>query len=154
MDPSLYEALENATVRLEMTCNGNTTGCIEFTTSFTGMTPYNYSAPFQFNDTCFHGFSTGERVPSIKVPAASPTGPTASSSLGTNYTLVLAGKADEGLPWSEGFRVGGVEKDDDFWGEWWENLHNGFEERDQDDDAGIMHALPSFILRIPVVLER
>lgn len=135
MDPSLYEALNNAVVRLNVTCNEDESGCIEFTANFTDATPYNTTAPYVFNDTCYHGFSTGERVPTVKVPAASPEGPTSASSLGSNYTIILAGKADQGLPWSEGFDTDGEEKDDEFWSEWWETTHRGYGRRVRSDDG-------------------
>lgn len=130
MDPSLYEALNNTIVRLNVTCNDDEFSCIEFTATFTDATPYSYTAPFVFNDTCYHGFSTGERAPSVKVPAASPEGPSRASSLGSNYTIILAGKADQGLPWSEGFDADGQEKDDEFWSVWWATTHKSYGGRD------------------------
>lgn len=128
MDPSLYDVLNDTTIRLNITCGVSTTSCLEFTANFTDMIPYNYTAPFEFNDTCYHGFSIGERIPSVTVPAAYPEGPSIPSWFGSNYTLVLAGKADQGLPWSEGFGDGGERKDDKFWVNWWDQINS-------DDDA-------------------
>lgn len=135
MDPSLYEALNDTTIRLNITCGvSRNTSCIEFTTNFTDATPYNYSDPYEFVDDCSHGFSSGEQVLSVSVHAASPIGPTTSASLGTGNTLILAGKADQGLPWSEGFYVNGTQKDDEFWGEWWATINTQYNE-DSDDDT-------------------
>lgn len=135
MDPSLYEVLNNTKIRLNITCSGDTNSCLEFTTNFTDATPYNYTAPLEFTDTCYHGFSTGELTRFVTVPAASPVGPTTSSTLGFNKSIILAGKADQGLPWSEGFDDAGNEKDDKFWGDWWDTTHRRYGGLNTDDDS-------------------
>lgn len=143
MDPSLYEVLSDTIIRLNVTCFSNTSSCLEFTANFTEMTPYNYTAPYTFNDTCYHGFATGERVPSVKVPAASPEGPSSPSTLASNITIILGGKADLGLPWSEGFNTDGEEKNDDFWAEWWGATHRRYGRRtssSDDDDVSALFA--------------
>lgn len=123
MDPSLYEALNDTTIRLNVTCGvDSSNGCIEFTANFTDAAPYNYTKPYEFADDCSHGFSSGEQLLSVRVHAASPVGPTTSASLSAGNTLILAGKADQGLPWSEGFHANGTRKGDEFWGEWWANI--------------------------------
>lgn len=133
MDPSLYEKLNNTVIRLNVTCD-NYVSCVEFTANFTDQSPYNYSAAFPFNDSCYHGFSSGERVPVVSVPAASPVGPTWSSSLGSNTTLILAGKADVGLPWSEGFEEDGEEKEEDGWDDWWGKRSRRYGQDNSSDD--------------------
>ncbi|CAN0093763.1 unnamed protein product, partial [Pylaiella littoralis] len=123
MDPSLYEALNDTTIRLNVTCGvDSSNGCIEFTANFTDAAPYNYTKPYEFADDCSHGFSSGEQLLSVRVHAASPVGPTTSASLSAGNTLILAGKADQGLPWSEGFHANGTRKGDEFWGEWWATI--------------------------------
>ena len=136
MDPSLYSALNETVIRLNITCGEMaSSSCVEFTASFTEATPYNYTNLYEFEDECYHGFSSGEQVPTVEVHAASPVGPTTSASLAPRSTLILAGKADQGLPWSEGFYANGSQKDDEFWGKWWTSvgLYNATGNR---DDAG------------------
>ncbi|CAN0003807.1 unnamed protein product, partial [Hapterophycus canaliculatus] len=135
MDPSMYEALENTTIRLNITCGKlDQISCVEFTVNFTEATPYNYTDPYDFVDDCSHGFSSGAQIPSVNVHAASPVGPTSSASLGTGNTLILAGKADQGLPWSEGFHANGTKKSDEFWGDWWATVDSRYNSVEEDDD--------------------
>ena len=125
MDPSLYSALNETTIRLNITCGileNSSSSCVEFTANFTEATPYDYTNLYEFEDECFHGFSSGGQVPTVEVHAASPVGPTRSASLAPRSTLILAGKADQGLPWSEGFYANGSQKDDEFWGRWWASV--------------------------------
>lgn len=137
MDPSLYNALNDTTIRLNITCGKlDDNGCIEFTADFTETTPYNYTEAYQFEDDCSHGFSSGVPVPMVQVHAASPIGPTTSASLGAGDTLILAGKADQGLPWSEGFYANGSQKDDEFWGEWWATVNSRYNTTGSSDNAG------------------
>lgn len=132
MDPSLYEALNETTIRLNITCgrmeqsSSLQNGCLEFTVNFTEATPYNYTEPYEFVDDCSHGFSSGAQVPFVVVHAASPIGPTSSASLGVGNALILAGKADQGLPWSEGFNEDGSRKDDEFWSDWWATVDSRY----------------------------
>eukprot|EP00903_Cladosiphon_okamuranus_P017428 g16052.t1 len=133
MDPSLYNALNDTTIRLNITCGLVNNGCIEFTANFTEATPYNYTEPYDFQDDCSHGFSDGVRVPMVHVHAASPVGPASSASLGAGNTLILAGKADQGLPWSEGFNADGSRKDDEFWGDWWASINSRYNATESDD---------------------
>ncbi|CAN0555924.1 unnamed protein product, partial [Ectocarpus sp. 12 AP-2014] len=109
-------------------------GCLEFTVNFTEATPYNYTEPYEFVDDCSHGFSSGERVQSVVVHAASPIGPTSSASLGVGNALILAGKADQGLPWSEGFNEDGSRKDDEFWSDWWAAVDSRYGSTEESDD--------------------
>lgn len=137
MDPSLYNALNDTTIRLNITCGKlDDNGCIEFTADFTETTPYNYTEAYQFEDDCSHGFSSGVPVPMVQVHAASPIGPTTSASLGAGDTLILAGKADQGLPWSEGFYANGSQEDDEFWGEWWATVNSRYNTTGSSDNAG------------------
>ncbi|CAM9948309.1 unnamed protein product [Ectocarpus sp. 6 AP-2014] len=140
MDPSLYEALNDTTIRLNITCakmdqsSSLQNGCLEFTVNFTEATPYNYTEPYEFVDDCSHGFSSGEQVQSVVVHAASPIGPTSSASLGVGNALILAGKADQGLPWSEGFNEDGSRKDDEFWSDWWATVDSRYVSTEESDD--------------------
>lgn len=136
MDPSLYEAINNTIVRLNVTCDGNDKSCVEFKTNFSEQSYYNYSAPYPFNDSCYHGFATGERVPVVRVPAAYPQGPATASSLSPNITIISAGGVDMGLPWSEAFEEDGDEKDDDeYWGPWWNDTHRRHGRRNSGDSS-------------------
>ena len=149
MDPSLYSALNEATIRLNVTCGLLAkSSCVEFIANFTEAssfdytfianfteaTSYTYTNLYEFEDECFHGFSNGAPVPIFEVPEASSAGPARSASLAPRSTLILAGQADQGLPWSEGFYVNGSQKDDEFWGDWWAfvSLFNSTENRNDE----------------------
>ncbi len=137
MDPSLYSALNETVIRLNITCGkSENTSCVEFTANFTEATPYNSTNLYDFEDECSHGFSSGEQVPTFKVHAASPVGPTAPASLNPGSTLILAGKADQGLPWSEGFYSNGSQKNDEFWGGWWASVYSQYNASQESSGSG------------------
>ncbi|CAM9769497.1 unnamed protein product, partial [Ectocarpus sp. 8 AP-2014] len=48
--------------------------------------------------------------------------------------LILAGKADQGLPWSEGFNEDDSRKDDDFWRDWWATVDSRYGSTEESDD--------------------
>eukprot|EP00752_Nemacystus_decipiens_P017637 g15808.t1 len=138
MDPSLYNVLNDTMIRLNITCGSGRVeynGCLEFTANFTEATPYNYTTPFEFQDDCSHGFSDGIQVPTVQVHAASPIGPSSSATLGAGNTLILAGKADQGLPWSEGFYENGTQKDDEFWAEFWATVSSRYNPSGSSDSS-------------------
>ena len=153
MDPSLYSALDETTIRLNITCGLMAkSSCVEFIANFTEASSYDYTFIanvtkatsftytnlYEFEDECYHGFSGGAAVPTFELPEASSTGSTRSASLAPRSTLILAGQADDGYPWSAGFDVDGSQKDDEFWRDWWAfvSLYNATENRDDPISGG------------------
>lgn len=110
VDPSLYEALNDTVIRLNVTCTDYNSTCVEFRANSSEQSYYNYSSLYPFNGSCYHGFETGESVRTVLVPAAQPKGPSTSSSLSPNISITVA---DLGLTSSEGNGTEGKKKDDE-----------------------------------------